>query len=64
MPGASADTLCLRPLEPELASGCVLVWKKNLTLSPTMGRFIEHVKACIAETGKGDMDEDMDEIEE
>ena len=59
------DTLCLRPLEPELESGCVLVWKKNLTLSPVMERFIEHVKACIAEMGKGDMDGDIDEgIEE
>ncbi|MCI9142036.1 MAG: LysR family transcriptional regulator [Lachnospiraceae bacterium] len=46
------DILCLRPLEPEIESGCVLVWKKNLTLSPTMQRFIEHVKESIAEIGK------------
>lgn len=26
------DTLCLRPLDPKIESGCVLVWKKNLTL--------------------------------
>ena len=26
------DTLCLRPLEPELTSGCVLVWKKIIKL--------------------------------
>jgi DNA-binding transcriptional LysR family regulator len=38
------DTLCLRPLEPEIESGCLLVWKKNLTLSPAMQRFREYVK--------------------
>ena len=38
------DTLCLRPLEPEIESGCVLVWKKNLTLSPVMQRFIAYIK--------------------
>ncbi len=45
------DTLCLRPLEPEIESGCLLVWKKNLILSPAMRRFIEHVKAYLTETG-------------
>ncbi len=44
------DTLCLRPLEPELESGCVLVWKKNLTLSPAMQRFIEFVKEYLTKT--------------
>lgn len=34
------ESLCLKPLEPEIASGCVLVWKKNQTLSPAMARFI------------------------
>ncbi len=43
------DTLCLRPLEPELESGCVLVWKKNLTLSPAMQRFIEFVKKYLTD---------------
>lgn len=38
------DTLCLRPFEPEIESGCVLVWKKNLTLSPAVRRFIEYIK--------------------
>ena len=38
------ESLCLRPLEPEIASGCVLVWKKNQTLSPAMARFIGYVK--------------------
>ena len=42
------DTLCLRTLEPEIESGCVLVWKKNLTLSPAMQRFIVHVKESLA----------------
>lgn len=41
------DTLCLRPLEPALESGCVLVWKKNQALSPAMLRFIEHVKEYL-----------------
>ncbi len=45
------DTLCLRPLDPELESGCVLVWKKNLILSPAMIRFIQHVKEYLGRTG-------------
>ncbi len=43
------DTLCLRPFEPEIESGCVLVWKKNLSLSPLMQRFIEYVKGYLEE---------------
>lgn len=43
----NSDTLCLRPLEPEIISGCVLVWKKNLTLSPAMVHFIAHIKECL-----------------
>lgn len=43
----SSDTLCLRPLEPEIMSGCVLVWKKNLALSTAMVHFIAHVKECL-----------------
>lgn len=43
------DTLCLRPLEPMMESGCVLVWKKNLTLSLVMQRFIEHIRESLAE---------------
>lgn len=38
------ETLCLRPMEPEIASGCVLVWKKNQILSPAMTRFVDYVK--------------------
>lgn len=41
------DTLCLRPLDPELESGCVLVWKKNLTLSLAMQRFIAYMKEYL-----------------
>lgn len=41
------DTLCLRPLEPALESGCVLVWKKNQALFPAMLHFIEHVKEYL-----------------
>ncbi len=41
------DTLCLRPLEPALESGCVLVWKKNQALSPAMLRFIEYAKEYL-----------------
>ncbi len=41
------DMLCLKPLEPELTSGCVLVWKKNLKLSPIMMRFVAHVKEYL-----------------
>ena len=54
------DTLCLRPLEPEIESGCVLVWKKNLTLSPAMRRFIEYVEGYLTKTGK----EGIEDIEE
>lgn len=46
------DTLCLKPLKPEIESGCVLVWKKNMALSTAVQRFVEHVKACMAETGQ------------
>lgn len=37
------DALCLRPLEPEITSGCVLVWKKNQILSPAVARFVKYV---------------------
>lgn len=38
------EALCLRPLEPEIVSGCVLVWKKTQTLSLAMAKFIESIK--------------------
>ena len=39
--------LCIRPIEPELTSGCVLVWKKNLKLPLVMLRFIAHVNEAL-----------------
>ena len=43
----SHDILCLRPFEPELTSGCVLVWKKDMKLSLVMTRFVAHVKEYL-----------------
>lgn len=51
------DLLCLRPLEPEIESGCVLVWKKNLTRSWAMQRFIEYVKEYLTSMEKEDIGE-------
>ncbi len=42
------QTLCLRPLEPEIVSGCVLVWKKNQVLPLALTRFIDYMKASLA----------------
>jgi len=52
------DTLCLRPLEPEIVSGCVLVWKKNLMLSPAMTRFIGHIREWLDQSCKTGISED------
>ncbi len=41
------DNLCLIPLEPEIVNGCVLVWKKEQTMSKAMSRFVTHVKEYI-----------------
>lgn len=38
-------------LEPEIESGCVLAWKKNLTLSLAMIRFTQHVKEYLDRKG-------------
>lgn len=43
----NSDMLCLRPLSPEIISGCVLVWKKNMVLSSAMVHFIAHIKECL-----------------
>ena len=43
------ETLCMRPFDPKIESGCVLVWKKNLALSPVLKRFIEYTKEYLAE---------------
>ena len=37
----------MRPFDPKIESGCVLVWKKNLTLSPVIKRFIEYTKEYL-----------------
>lgn len=42
------QTLCLRPLKPEIVSGCVLVWKKNHVLPPALTRFIDYMKTSLA----------------
>lgn len=42
------QALCLRPLEPEIVSGCVLVWKKNQVLPLALTRFIDYMKASLA----------------
>ena len=41
------ETLCMRPFDPKIESGCVLVWKKNLTLSSVLKRFIEYTKEYL-----------------
>ncbi len=42
------QTLCLRPLKPEIVSGSVLVWKKNQVLPPALTRFIDYMKTSLA----------------
>ena len=49
----SYDTLCLRSVEPEIVSGCVLVWKKNQMQSYLMTRFIAHAKEYLSGVEKG-----------
>ena len=44
------QTLCLRPLKPEIVSGSVLVWKKNQVLPPALTRFIDYMKTSLAPT--------------
>ena len=39
-----SDALCIRPLKPEVISGCVLVWKKNQALSPAAAKFAAYVR--------------------
>ena len=43
------ETLCMRPFDPKIESGCVLVWKKNLALSPVHKRFIAYTNEYLAE---------------
>lgn len=42
------QTLCLRPLDPDIVSGCVLVWKKNQVLPLALTRFIDYMKTSLA----------------
>ncbi len=46
----SNEMLCMRPLEPELVSGCVLAWKKNQVLSQAMSRFLALVRTHFSDT--------------
>ena len=41
------ESLCLRPLIPEIENKSVLVWKKNQVFSPAAMKFIEWVKNAI-----------------
>lgn len=56
----SYDTLCLRSIEPEIVSGCVLVWKKNQTISSAMVHFIAHVKEYLEGREYGRIKNDSD----
>ena len=47
------QTLCLRPLKPEIVSGSVLVWKKNQVLPPALTRFIDYMKTSLAQPTEG-----------
>ncbi len=40
----ASDTLCLRPISPEVANKSVLVWKKDQIFTPAVARFIEYLK--------------------
>lgn len=39
--------LCFKSMEPEITNNSVLVWRKNQTLSPSMVKFISHVKTYL-----------------
>lgn len=39
--------LCMRPMEPPLVSGTILVWKKNQHISPLLKRFIQSVQDAV-----------------
>lgn len=41
------ESLCLRPLFPEIENRSVLVWKKNQVFSPAVMKFIEWVKNTV-----------------
>lgn len=61
------DSLCLRPLEPAIVSGCVLVYKKNQALSAAMQRFISHMREevqAVSEKTDYEQDRERDDKEE
>lgn len=41
------ESLCLRPLFPEIENKSVLVWKKNQVFSPAAMKFIEWIKNAV-----------------
>ena len=41
------ESLCLRPIFPEIENKSVLVWKKNQVFSPAATKFIEWIKNAI-----------------
>lgn len=41
------ESLCLRPLFPEIENKSVLVWKKNQVFSPAAMRFIDWIKNAV-----------------
>ncbi|MCH3951753.1 MAG: LysR family transcriptional regulator [Acidaminococcus sp.] len=43
------DNMVMIPMKPEISNGAFLVWKKNLYLSPTLGRFTDAVRRHLAE---------------
>lgn len=47
----NSEALCMRPLEPEIVGGCVLVWKKNQAVPAAVARFIGHVRECLESGG-------------
>lgn len=41
------EELCLRPLEPEISNGSVLIWKKAQVFSPAVIKFIEFIRNLL-----------------
>jgi len=46
--GESENSICFRPLFPEVYSNSILAWRKYQVFSPTVTKFIEHVKNYIS----------------
>lgn len=45
--GVFYENLCFIPLEPQMETGSVLVWKKNQTLSAAHARFVQYIKEYV-----------------